>query len=179
MGELYAYYGFVHAARADFEDIIATKALGSNWDKTEAQLRAALDLDPFIISNGREDGWVMPTHLTSLGFKILTVRTGADRVARYSEAVGVMSDARPLVLSCPLPRSLELIFHPAQEAKLRADYEIVETTDEALAALPDAVLAQSQIHYRPAAALVRNAGAAEIAALHFQCREQSSAEHAL
>ena len=75
MGELYAYYGLVHAARADFEDIIATKALGSNWDKTEAQLRASLDLDPFIISNGREDGWMMPTHLTTLGFKILTVRT--------------------------------------------------------------------------------------------------------
>jgi hypothetical protein len=75
MGELYAYYGFVHAARADFEDIITTKALGSNWDKTEAQLRATLDLDPLIISNGREDGWMMPTHLTTLGFKILTVRT--------------------------------------------------------------------------------------------------------
>ncbi len=55
-----------------------------------------------------------------------------------------MSNARPLILSCPLPRSLELIFHPAQEAKLRADFEIVETTDELLAALPDAVLSRAK-----------------------------------
>ena len=51
---------------------------------------------------------------------------------------------RPLVLSCPLPRSLALIFHAEQEARLRADYEIVETSDETLAALPDAVLARAK-----------------------------------
>jgi phosphoglycerate dehydrogenase-like enzyme len=51
---------------------------------------------------------------------------------------------RPLVLSCPLPRSLKLIFHPAQEAKLRANYEIVETSDEALADLPDGVLGRAK-----------------------------------
>ena len=55
-----------------------------------------------------------------------------------------MSDARSLVLSCPLPRSLELIFQPAQEAKLRADFEIVETRDEAMTALPDAVLSRAK-----------------------------------
>jgi hypothetical protein len=63
------------AAHADFEDIIATKALDAVWNRMEEQLRSALDLDPFIISNGREDGWVMPTHLTTLGFKILRVRS--------------------------------------------------------------------------------------------------------
>jgi hypothetical protein len=75
MGQLYAYYGFLSAAHADFEDIIATKALDAVWNRMEEQLRSALDLDPFIISNGREDGWVMPTHLTTLGFKILRVRS--------------------------------------------------------------------------------------------------------
>ncbi len=55
-----------------------------------------------------------------------------------------MSQPRPLVLSCPLPRSLELIFHPAQEEKLRAAYEIVETSDEALAGLPDEVLSKAK-----------------------------------
>jgi phosphoglycerate dehydrogenase-like enzyme len=51
---------------------------------------------------------------------------------------------RPLVLTCPLPRSLELIFHPAQEAKLRAEYEVIETSDEALAGLPGTVLSQAK-----------------------------------
>lgn len=55
-----------------------------------------------------------------------------------------MSDDRPLILSCPLPRSLRLIFHPAQEARLRAGYEIVETSDEDLAGLPDALLAKAK-----------------------------------
>lgn len=55
-----------------------------------------------------------------------------------------MTDTRPLILSCPLPRSLELIFTPARLEDLRSRYKIVETTDEALAALPDDVLAQAR-----------------------------------
>jgi phosphoglycerate dehydrogenase-like enzyme len=51
-----------------------------------------------------------------------------------------MSAARPLVISCPLPRSLELIFHSAQEARLRGGYQVIETSDEALAGLPGDVL---------------------------------------
>ncbi|MGL4490682.1 MAG: hydroxyacid dehydrogenase [Rhizobiaceae bacterium] len=51
---------------------------------------------------------------------------------------------RPLVLSCPLPRSLDLIFQPEQKARLFAEYEVVETTDEAIADLPDDVLGRAQ-----------------------------------
>lgn len=49
-------------------------------------------------------------------------------------------DPRPLVLSCPLPRTLDLIFTSERLAELRARYRIVETTDVALADLPDEVL---------------------------------------
>lgn len=55
-----------------------------------------------------------------------------------------MPDTRPLILSCPLPRSLDLIFTPARLADLRARYRIVETTDEDLPGLPDAVLAEAR-----------------------------------
>ena len=37
-----------------------------------------------------------------------------------------MSDTRPIVVSVPEPRSLELIFTPDDEAKLRRDYQIFE-----------------------------------------------------
>ena len=37
-----------------------------------------------------------------------------------------MSDTRPIVISVPEPRSLELIFTPDDEAKLRRDYQIFE-----------------------------------------------------
>ena len=74
-GQLYGYYGVLKAAEADFADVINTRGLRPLWDRMEEQLRAALDLEPLIISNGDEDGFVMPTHLTTLGFYVLRVRS--------------------------------------------------------------------------------------------------------
>lgn len=54
------------------------------------------------------------------------------------------ADTRPLILSCPLPRNLPLIFAPERLAQLHGRYRIVETTDDALAQLPDAVLAEAR-----------------------------------
>ena len=55
-----------------------------------------------------------------------------------------MTDSRPLVISCPLPRTLDLIFTPERLAALRARYRLVETVDEELAALPPEVLAEAR-----------------------------------
>lgn len=74
-GQLYGYYGLLHAARADFQDVVAQRSLDSLWDTTEEQLRAALDITPAIVSNGDEAGWIMPTHLATMGFYILRVRS--------------------------------------------------------------------------------------------------------
>ena len=75
MGQLYAYYGLLQGARKDFRDIVDKRALTNIWDVMEAQTRSALELNPLIISNGREDGAIMPTHLTTIGFYILRVRS--------------------------------------------------------------------------------------------------------
>ena len=74
-GQLYGYYGILHAARIDFDGVITQRSLGPLWDQTESQFRAALNITPFIISNGREDGWIMPTHLATMGFYILRARS--------------------------------------------------------------------------------------------------------
>ncbi len=74
-GQLYAYRGLLAAARADFEDIVRTRNLAGLWDGMDRRILSALELDPLIVSNGREDGFVMPTHLTTIGFYILRVRT--------------------------------------------------------------------------------------------------------
>jgi len=74
-GQLYGYYGLLHAARADFSEVVTQRSLGSLWDATEEQFRAALDITPAIVSNGREDGWIMPTHLATMGFYILRARS--------------------------------------------------------------------------------------------------------
>ncbi|MCF1707380.1 hydroxyacid dehydrogenase [Tabrizicola sp. J26] len=51
---------------------------------------------------------------------------------------------KPLVISSPLPRTLDLIFTPERLAELRAHYRIVETTDEELPNLPAGVLAEAR-----------------------------------
>ena len=55
-----------------------------------------------------------------------------------------MSDPRPLVISAPDPRSLDLIFTPGQRAALHAGYRVVEAGAGEVAHLPDAVLAQAR-----------------------------------
>ena len=74
-GQLYGYYGIIHATGADFEDVIKQRAVGPLWQQTEQQLRAALNIRPFMISNGNEAGWIMPTHLATMGFYVLRVRS--------------------------------------------------------------------------------------------------------
>src|SRR5262245_42100264 len=74
-GQLYGYYGILTAAPADFRDVIAQRGLTQLWTELEDQLRASLRIQPMIISNGDESGWLMPAHLATLGFYILRVRS--------------------------------------------------------------------------------------------------------
>ena len=51
-GQLYGYYGLLKAAHADFDDVLRTRNLDSLWNTMEQQTRSALNIQPFIISNG-------------------------------------------------------------------------------------------------------------------------------
>ncbi len=79
-GQLYGYYGILTAAGADFSQVIRERNLGPLWSETLSQVKAALRIQPAIISNGREDGWIMPTHLAVMGFYILRVRSNLVEV---------------------------------------------------------------------------------------------------
>ncbi|MEZ5768530.1 MAG: hypothetical protein R3D80_13295 [Paracoccaceae bacterium] len=48
--------------------------------------------------------------------------------------------SKPLVICAPEPRTLDLIFVPEKLEQLRANYELVEVTEDAVAGLPDEVL---------------------------------------
>jgi hypothetical protein len=74
-GQLYGYYGILSAAGADFDAVIKSRGIEPLWVESIKQLRSALNIQPAIISNGREDGWIMPTHLATMGFYILRVRS--------------------------------------------------------------------------------------------------------
>ena len=46
-----------------------------------SQFVSALKIQPFIIANGREDGWLLPTHLTTMGFYVLRVRSNMVEIS--------------------------------------------------------------------------------------------------
>jgi hypothetical protein len=73
-GQLYGYYGLLKATRADFEAVIATRGLGPLWDRLEHQSKNALRIQPAVVFNSSEDG-IFATHLTTMGFYMLSVRT--------------------------------------------------------------------------------------------------------
>lgn len=84
-GQLYAYYGLLRAAHSDFRNVLAEKHLDGVWDEMEKQLRTALDMQPAIVSNGSQDAWFTPSHLTTMGFYILRVRSNLVDIKQVLE----------------------------------------------------------------------------------------------
>jgi len=74
-GQLYAYYGMLVAARSDFASVVAERNLTTLWTRMEENLRASLDVQPWIISNGNESSAIFPSHLATMGFNLLQVRS--------------------------------------------------------------------------------------------------------
>ena len=79
-GQLYGYYAILSAVRADFDQVLNERNLKPIWNETLKQFQSALNVQPAIISNGREDGWIMPNHLSTMGFYILRVRSNLVEV---------------------------------------------------------------------------------------------------
>ena len=79
-GQLSGYYAIMTAARHDFQAVIQSRGLTQLWNNLTEQFKAALKIQPLIISNGREDGWIMPTHLATMGFYVLRVRSNLVEV---------------------------------------------------------------------------------------------------
>jgi hypothetical protein len=79
-GQLYGYYGILAAARADFAPVIQERNIAPAWNQMLERFRSALNIQPAIISNGREDGWIMPNHLSTQGFYLLNARTSLTEI---------------------------------------------------------------------------------------------------
>lgn len=74
-GQLYAYYGILAATREDFSAVIRERNIGTLWDTMQSQLRDALNIQPWIISNGNESSSLFPSHLATMGFNLLRARS--------------------------------------------------------------------------------------------------------
>lgn len=79
-GQLYAYYGLMMAAQADYEDVLKQKNLKSLWDTMDAQFVSALRIQPWLIANSDETG-IFATHLTTMGFYVLRVRSNLVEIS--------------------------------------------------------------------------------------------------
>ena len=78
-GQLYAYYGLMKGAQADFEDVVRERNLDNLWNAMEGQFRSALKIRPWIIANSAEDG-LFATHLATMGFYVLRVRSNMTEI---------------------------------------------------------------------------------------------------
>lgn len=84
-GQLYGYYAVLSGAGADFSQVIRERNLTQLWGDTLNRFRAALRVRPSIISNGAEDGMIMPSHLAVMGFHTLMVRSNLVEVRSVLE----------------------------------------------------------------------------------------------
>ena len=73
-GRMYAYHGLLQGARIDFAEVIEKRDLADVWDRMESHVAEAANLSPWIVSNGREDGFLMPDHLSVMAENILRAR---------------------------------------------------------------------------------------------------------
>jgi hypothetical protein len=74
-GRLYGYAVILKGIGQDFSDIIKEKQAAVLWRQMLESLDIAAGMDPLIISNGKEDGFILPSHLTVQGFSLLRART--------------------------------------------------------------------------------------------------------
>jgi hypothetical protein len=74
-GQLYAYYGILTAARSDFSAVVRERNITVLWETLTTQMRDALNMQPWLISNGNESSFIFPSHLATMGFNLLRARS--------------------------------------------------------------------------------------------------------
>lgn len=67
-GRMYAYYVILKAVGEDFRDVIEAKHLTAQWESMLISLRSGAQLYNWSISNGSNMSWVVPSHLSNIGF---------------------------------------------------------------------------------------------------------------
>ena len=74
-GQAYAYYMILKSLSTDFEGLIRDREIGNAWEKMLISFRSVVELDPYVISNAKNDGQLFPNHLAVQGFYLLRART--------------------------------------------------------------------------------------------------------
>lgn len=80
-GRVYGYYMLLRDVGTDFDAVIGDKQAAQIWAQMMASLRVAADMFPFVVANGAQDGFMVPSHLSAQGFYLLRARTQMKEVA--------------------------------------------------------------------------------------------------
>ena len=67
-GRMYAYRILLDAIGQDFSSIIAEKRAQDVWSSMLRSMEVGAVMNPLIVSNGSQDGLLMPSHLAAQGF---------------------------------------------------------------------------------------------------------------
>lgn len=73
-GQLFALHALMQAVRIDFAAVERRSQYTEVWDRMESHLAEGAQLNPLIVSNGREDGILAPDHLSVMGERVLRPR---------------------------------------------------------------------------------------------------------
>jgi hypothetical protein len=79
-GRLYGYYMLLRELGADFESVLRERNVTNAWAQMMQSLHTAAAMDPLIVANGANDGFLVPSHLAAQGFYLLRVRTQLKEV---------------------------------------------------------------------------------------------------
>ena len=63
------------AARSDFSAVVRERNITVLWETLTTQMRDALNMQPWLISNGNESSFIFPSHLATMGFNLLRARS--------------------------------------------------------------------------------------------------------
>ena len=74
-GKMFALHGILQGMREDFHHVLEDRNVQQVWDKMEASVAEAAMLEPWIVSNGPNEGVAMPDHLAVMAEMILRART--------------------------------------------------------------------------------------------------------
>ncbi|MEL6183978.1 MAG: DUF2333 family protein, partial [Myxococcota bacterium] len=73
-GLMWAYHGLFQALRVDFGASVEQANLEGIWDRLEQHVAETASLEPWIVSNGREDSFLQPDHLSVMAVNMLRAR---------------------------------------------------------------------------------------------------------
>ncbi len=73
-GRLYVYYLALRDLGLDYEAVIRERNMGTVWNQMVESFRAASQLEPLVVMNGRPDAQLVPSHLAAQGFYLMRAR---------------------------------------------------------------------------------------------------------